>query len=97
MAFIFADLIVPTITDAYRRYYGMRMAAVMFLTIFITAVISGILIHYIWKGLGLVPPQGVLGGSTPSGYTLYLNIFFTLLFLAQLGTRFAKLGNKNSS
>ena len=45
MAFIFADLIVPTITDAYRRYYGMRMAAVLFVTIFIAAVIAGILIH----------------------------------------------------
>ena len=88
MAFIFADLIVPTITDAYRRYYGMQVAAVLFLTIFIAAVISGVLIHYIWNGMGLVPPQGELGGVAPHGYTLYLNIVFTLLFLAQIAVRF---------
>ena len=94
MAFLFADLNVPTITDAYRRYYGLRLAAVLFLAILVTAVIAGILIHYIWNGLGLVPPQGELGGVAPSGYTLYLNIFFTLLFLAQLAARFGKSTDK---
>ncbi|MEJ2286399.1 MAG: permease, partial [Desulfobacterales bacterium] len=93
MAFIFADLIVPTITDAYRRYYGLRMAAVLFITIFIAAAIAGVLIHYIWNGLGLVPPQGTLGGVAPSGYTLYLNIVFTGLFAAQLAVRFQNSGN----
>jgi uncharacterized membrane protein YraQ (UPF0718 family) len=94
MAFIFADLIVPTITDAYRRYYGLRMAVALFITIFVAAVIAGILIHYIWNGLGLVPPQGELGGVAPSGYTLYLNIIFMLLFLAQLAVRFQVPGKK---
>jgi hypothetical protein len=94
MAFIFADLIVPTITDAYRRYYGLRMALVLFSTIFISAVIAGVIIHYIWSGLGLVPPPGELGGVAPSGYTLYLNIFFSLLFLAQLAVRFVNTPGK---
>jgi uncharacterized membrane protein YraQ (UPF0718 family) len=97
MAFIFADLIVPTITDAYRRYYGLRMAAVMFVAIFITAAIAGILIHYIWNGLGLVPPPGELGGVAPSGYTLYLNIGFTMLFVAQLAVRFQNSGKQNEA
>ena len=96
MAFIFADLIVPTITDAYRRYYGLRMAAVLFITIFIAAAIAGVLIHYIWNGLGLVPPQGQLGGVAPSGYTLYLNIVFTVLFAAQLAVRFQNSGHQGN-
>ena len=90
MSFIFADLIVPTITDAYRRYYGWRMAATLFATIFVCAVVAGILIHYIWHAVGLVPPEGQLGGVAPSGYTLYLNIIFTILFIAQLAARFKK-------
>ncbi|GAA0284619.1 permease [Halobacterium noricense] len=84
MSFIFADLIVPTITDAYRRYYGLRMAAVLFVGIFVTAVVSGIVIHYAWYGLGLVPTAGEAGGTAPSGYTRYLNAAFTLVFLAEL-------------
>jgi uncharacterized membrane protein YraQ (UPF0718 family) len=84
MSFIFADLIVPTIDDAYRRYYGLRMAAVLFVSIFVTAVVSGVVIHYVWHGIGLVPPQGEAGGTAPSGYTKYLNAAFTLVLLAQL-------------
>ncbi len=84
MSFIFADLIVPTIDDAYRRYYGLRLAGVLFVSIFITAVISGVSIHYLWSGLGLVPPQGTAGGRAPGGYTLYLNAVFTMLFLGEV-------------
>ncbi|MFB6084131.1 MAG: permease [Halorientalis sp.] len=84
MSFIFADLIVPTIDDAYRRYYGLWMATVLFVSIFVMAVISGVVIHYLWSGLGLVPPQGEVGGTAPSGYTAYLNAAFTLLFLGQV-------------
>ncbi|MFB6068823.1 MAG: permease [Halobacterium sp.] len=83
MSFIFADLIVPTIDDAYRRYYGARIAAVLFVSIFVTAVVAGVAIHYLWSGVGLVPPQGEAGGTAPSGYTLYLNAAFTLVFLAE--------------
>ncbi|MFB6092490.1 MAG: permease [Haloquadratum sp.] len=84
MSFIFADLIVPTIDDAYRRYYGLRLAVVLFVTIFVTAVIAGVAIHYLWSGLGLIPPQGEAGGTAPSGYTTYLNAVFTLVFLGQV-------------
>ncbi|MFB6071730.1 MAG: permease [Halobacterium sp.] len=84
MSFIFADLIVPTIDDAYRRYYGLRMAAVLFVSIFVTAVVAGVAIHYAWRGVGLIPPQGEAGGTAPSGYTTYLNAAFTAVFAVQL-------------
>ncbi len=97
MSFIFADLIVPTIVDAYRRYYGGWMAGVLFVGIFMTAVVSGFLIHYLWTSLGLTPPPGKLGGTAPGGYTLYLNALFTPLFLLQLGVRFADSTGGNHS
>jgi uncharacterized membrane protein YraQ (UPF0718 family) len=84
MSFIFADLIVPTIDDAYRRYYGLRLAATLFVTIFLTAAVSGVVIHYAWAGLELIPPQGQAGGTAPGGYTLPLNAAFSLLFLGQV-------------
>lgn len=84
MSFIFADLIVPNITDAYRRYYGPRMAAVLFVGLFITAVITGVAIHYLWNAVGLIPASGELGGTAPEGYTVYLNAIFTPIFLIQM-------------
>lgn len=84
MSFIFADLIVPTIDDAYRRYYGLRMAGVLFVSIFITAVLSGVVIHYLWSGIGLIPGQGEVIGTAPGGYTVYLNAVFTVVFLGQV-------------
>lgn len=89
MSFIFADLIVPNIVDAYRRYYGWRMALTLFASIFATAAVSGVLIHYLWNAAGLIPPPGELGGTAPHGYTLYLNVFFSLVFLVQLGVHWS--------
>jgi uncharacterized membrane protein YraQ (UPF0718 family) len=87
MSFIFADLIVPNITDAYRRYYGGRMAAVIFVGLFICAIITGVGIHYLWNALSLVPDSGQLGGTAPEGYTKYLNAVFTPIFVLQLYLR----------
>ena len=84
MSFIFADLIVPTIVDAYRRYYGLRMALTMFVGIAFSAVVVGVAIHYLWTGIGLVPAPGATGGTAPEGYTTPLNAAFTLLFAGQL-------------
>ena len=84
MSFIFADLIVPSIVHAYRRYYGWRMALALFVAIFFTAAVSGVIIHYVWNLFGFVPDPGQLGGTAPGGYTLYLNIAFTVLFAAQV-------------
>ncbi|MFB6262490.1 MAG: permease [Bradymonadaceae bacterium] len=88
MSFIFADLIIPPLDNAYRRYYGLRMAATMFGAIFVAAAISGVAIHYVWHAFGLVPPSGELGGTAPEGYTLYLNAVFTVVFLAQLAATY---------
>ncbi len=95
MSFIFADLIVPNITNAYRRYYGWRMALTLFVSIFLTAAVAGVIIHYVWQLIGLMPASGQLGGTAPSGYTVYLNILFTLLFLVQIYvTRFKSSESK---
>jgi uncharacterized membrane protein YraQ (UPF0718 family) len=97
MSFIFADLIVPNIVDAYRRYYGWRVALTLFGSIFVTAAVAGVIIHYVWTGLGLVPEPGTLGGTAPSGYTVYLNGLFTLLFVAQLGVSLVPAGGNESN
>ncbi len=84
LAFIFADLIIPPIVNAYRRYYGTRMAVVLFLSMFAASVIAGVVVHYLFSGLHLIPPQGQVGGTAPDSYTLVLNLLFTPLFFAQM-------------
>ncbi len=60
------------------------MALVLFVSIFLTATVAGVMIRYLWNALGLVPSPGKRGGRAPSGYTVDLNGIFTLIFLSQL-------------
>ncbi|WP_049898219.1 permease [Halococcus agarilyticus] len=88
MSFIFADLIVPHIVNMYRKYYGARLAAVLFVSIFTLAAVSGIVIHYTWATLELIPQSGSAGGTAPSGYTTILNVVFSAVFLAEIYVTF---------
>ncbi|RBI60650.1 permease [halophilic archaeon] len=84
LSFVFADLIIPPLVNAYRRYYGDRAAAVLFVAMFVASVVAGVTVHYLFAGLGLVPPQGQVGGTAPEGYTLVLNLLLTPLFVGQV-------------
>ncbi|WP_101297848.1 permease [Halegenticoccus soli] len=94
MSFIFADLIVPHIDNMYRKFYGPRLAAALFASIFAAAALSGVVVHYAWAGLGLIPQQGHVGGTAPSGYTTVLNVVFTVVFLAQVYVAFFESGGE---
>lgn len=84
LSFVFADLIIPPLVNAYRRYYGDRIAAVLFVAMFIASVVAGVTVHYVFAGLNLVPPQGQVGGTAPEGYTLVLNLLLTPVFVGQV-------------
>jgi YHS domain-containing protein len=89
LAFLFADLVVLPILAIYRKYYGgafaLRIAALMFLTM----VVSALLIDAVFSAAGLIP-----GGPRPSradvfgtlgvDYKLGLNIAATAIFTALL-------------
>jgi uncharacterized membrane protein YraQ (UPF0718 family) len=83
ISFIFGDLVVPQIDNLYRKYYGLRMAGALFVSIFTVAVVVGVIIYYIWATLGLIPSRGG-GGTVPSTYKLVLTVVFTALFLVQV-------------
>ncbi len=84
LAFIYADLIIPPLVNLYRKYYGTRMAAVLFGGLFLAAVVAGVVVHYAMTWAGLVPTQGTVGGTLAGEYTLYLNLLFTPVFLGQV-------------
>lgn len=90
LSFIYADLIIPPILNAYRKYYGMRIAVVLFLAMAVASVVAGVGVHYIFKFGGLLPAQGHAGGTAPDDYTLLLNLGFTLLFVAQVTAAYGR-------
>jgi uncharacterized protein len=55
VAFLFADLIVLPILDIYRKYYGMRVAALLFVLFFIAMAGAGYIVEFAFGALGFVP------------------------------------------
>jgi uncharacterized membrane protein YraQ (UPF0718 family) len=79
LAFIFADLIVLPILDIYRKYYGWRMAGFLLATFYLTMVTAGLIVEFVFQGLGLVPHgrhAKVVQASVTFNYTSVLNIIF---------------------
>jgi uncharacterized membrane protein YraQ (UPF0718 family) len=79
LAFIFADLIVLPILDIYRKYYGWRMAGFLLASFYATMVGAGLIVEFLFQGLGLVPAERdarVVEASVTLNYTTVLNIVF---------------------
>ena len=90
LSFIYADMVIPPIVNTYRKYYGMRIAMVLFAAMASSSVVAGVLVHYLFDFTNLIPPQGTAGGTAPGTYTLWLNLAFTALFLAQLTSAYGR-------
>jgi hypothetical protein len=79
LAFIFADLLILPILDIYRRYYGWRMAAFILVTFYATMVAAGLIVEFLFQGLGLTPTERdakVVTARVAWNYSTYLNIVF---------------------
>jgi hypothetical protein len=84
LSYIYADLIVPPIVDAYREYYGTSFAAILSLMIFVSAVITGVFVHFLFLGVGLIPPPSsvqIAEVKIEMNYKMVLNVLATGLFL----------------
>ena len=82
LAFIFADLIILPILDIYRRYYGWKMAAFIFVTFYATMAAAGLIVEFLFQALGLTPTERNAKVETAHlswNYTTYLNIVFLAL------------------
>jgi uncharacterized membrane protein YraQ (UPF0718 family) len=79
VAFIFADLLILPIIDIYRRYYGWRMAGFIVATFYATMVAAGLVVEFVFQGLGLQPTvrnAKVVTAHVSWNYSTYLNIVF---------------------
>jgi uncharacterized membrane protein YraQ (UPF0718 family) len=94
IAFIFADLIVLPILNIYRKYYGLKMAGLLFVTFYAAMAGAALIVELIFGAIGLVPAQRnarVVEASIAWDYTTWLNITF-LILAAWLVWRFLKTG-----
>ncbi len=95
LAFIFADLIVLPILDIYRKYYGWRVAGFLLLSFYATMVVAGLIVEFVFDGLGLIPSERnakVIEASVTLNYTTILNIVFLALGALLLWRYFTRGG-----
>jgi uncharacterized membrane protein YraQ (UPF0718 family) len=82
IAFIFADLIVLPILNIYRKYYGLKMAGLLFVTFYVAMAAAALVVELTFGALGLIPAQRnarVVEASITWDYTTWLNIAFLIL------------------
>jgi uncharacterized membrane protein YraQ (UPF0718 family) len=94
IAFIFADLIVLPILNIYRKYYGWRMSAFLFVTFYVAMASAGLVVDLLLEALHLVPSARNAVVATEAmrwNYTTFLNIGFGIL-AALLVARFLRTG-----
>jgi uncharacterized protein len=94
LAFIFADLIVLPVLDIYRKYYGRRMAGFLLATFYATMALAGLIVEFVFGGLGLVPHARnakVVEAHVTLNYTTVLNLVL-LAAAAALVWRFVRTG-----
>jgi uncharacterized protein len=93
-SFIFADLIILPILNIYRKYYGLRMTAVILTTFYAAMVVAGYVTELVFSGLGLVPARSsarVAVETVSWNYTTWLNVV-ALLLAGMLLFRFFRTG-----
>jgi uncharacterized membrane protein YraQ (UPF0718 family) len=94
VAFIFGDLIVLPILDIYRRYYGLKAAALLALVFYAAMAGAGYVIEFAFDRLGLIPTDRnvrFMAEGISWNYTTWLNIAGLVLSAALL-LRFLRTG-----
>jgi uncharacterized protein len=95
LAFIFADLLILPILDIYRRYYGRRMACFILVTFYASMVGAGLIVEFLFQGLGLTPTERnakVVTARVAWNYSTYLNIVFLAMAAVLLWRYFRRGG-----
>jgi uncharacterized membrane protein YraQ (UPF0718 family) len=95
VAFVFADLLILPILDIYRRYYGRRMAVFIFVTFYASMATAGLVVEFLFQGLGLQPTARnakVVTARVSWNYSTYLNIVFLGVAAALLWRYFRRGG-----
>jgi uncharacterized membrane protein YraQ (UPF0718 family)/YHS domain-containing protein len=87
IAFVFADLIILPIINAYRKYYGARFAALLTGVMFGAMVIAALVVDGLFSLVGIVPAhrpsiQSIAERPVTWNYTSVLDVVFGVVFVA---------------
>jgi uncharacterized protein len=94
VAFIFADLIILPILDIYRRYYGVKVAAILAAIFYAAMIGAGYVVELLFSVLHLVPATRsamVVSDAISWNYTTWLDII-AIAASALLLWRFMRTG-----
>ena len=94
ISFIFADLIILPIIRIYAKYYGRKIAVLLFVVFYVAMVGAGYAIEFLFGALHLIPQVRnamVLDATISWNYTTYLNILFIAISIALIW-RFKRTG-----
>ncbi|NYF50961.1 permease [Tunturiibacter gelidoferens] len=94
IAFLFADLIILPILNIYRKYYGWKMSAFLFVTFYVAMAAAAFVVELLFGALHLIPQQRdarVMEEAISWNYTTWLNIGF-LVVAGVLVVRFLRTG-----
>lgn len=94
LSFLFADLIILPILNIYRKYYGWKVAALLFVVFYASMSLAALAVEFLFSALHLIPAHGharIMEESVRWNYTSILNILF-LATTAILLVRFLKTG-----
>lgn len=83
ISFIFADLIALPLVLVYRRYYGNRLTARMFVWFYAVMAGTGLLVEALFSLIGGIPssrPATIVTNHFQWNYTAFLNIAFLVVF-----------------
>ena len=80
IAFIYADLLAFPLLLIYRKYYGTKMALYLAAVMFVSVVLTGIIVDRLFDAVGLIPTTRasvacVMAGGFGWNLTTALNIF----------------------
>jgi YHS domain-containing protein len=90
IAFIFADLIILPILNAYRKYYGARFAALLTGVMFAAMVVAALIVDALFSLTGIVPTlrpsiESIAERPVTWNYTSVLDVLFGAVFVALIG------------
>ncbi len=94
VAFLFADLIVLPILDIYRKYYGLKVSAFLFVVFYLAMAGAALVVEFLFGLLRLIPQQRnaqIMEEAIRWNYTSVLDMLF-LVLAALLLVRFFRTG-----